>query len=44
MAATGRPAGQVVAGLRELGLDAAARPETLAPREFARLLRWHARL
>ena len=44
MAATGRPAAAVRAGLSALGLDAAARPETLAPREFARLLRWHARL
>ena len=44
MAATGRPAAAVRAGLSALGLDAAARPETLAPREFARLLRWNARL
>jgi 16S rRNA (adenine1518-N6/adenine1519-N6)-dimethyltransferase len=44
MAATGRPAAVVRAGLSALGLDAAARPETLAPREFARLLRWNARL
>src|SRR3989442_4008814 len=40
MAATGRPAAAVAAGLAALGLDAAARPETPAPREFARLLRW----
>jgi len=38
--ATGRPAAAVAAGLAALGLDPAARPETLAPREFARLLRW----
>ena len=44
MAATGRAAAVVVAGLRELGLDAAARPETLGPGEFVRLLRWNARL
>ena len=40
MAATGRPAAAVAAGLAALDLDPAARPETLAPREFARLLRW----
>jgi 16S rRNA (adenine1518-N6/adenine1519-N6)-dimethyltransferase len=44
MAATGRPAAVVQAGLNELGLAVAARPETLAPSEFARLLRWSARL
>lgn len=44
MGATGRPAAAVRAGLSELGLDAAARPETLAAPEFARLLRWSARL
>lgn len=44
MAATGRPAAVVRAGLSELGLDAAVRPETLAAPEFARLLRWSARL
>ncbi|HEY6158605.1 MAG TPA: 16S rRNA (adenine(1518)-N(6)/adenine(1519)-N(6))-dimethyltransferase RsmA [Gemmatimonadales bacterium] len=44
MAATGRPAAVVQAGLNELGLTVAARPETLAPSEFARLLRWSARL
>src|SRR5947209_15936983 len=44
MAATGRPAAVVQAGLSELGLDVAARPETLAAAEFARLLRWSARL
>ena len=44
MAATGRSAAVVGAGLRELGLAAAARPETLGAAEFARLLRWSARL
>jgi len=44
MAATGRPAAVVRAGLSELGLAAAARPETLAAPEFVRLLRWSARL
>ena len=44
MAATGRSAAVVGAGLRELGLTAAARPETLGAAEFARLLRWSARL
>ncbi|HEU5260612.1 MAG TPA: 16S rRNA (adenine(1518)-N(6)/adenine(1519)-N(6))-dimethyltransferase RsmA [Gemmatimonadales bacterium] len=40
MAVTGRGAAEVVAGLDALGLDPAARPETLAPDAFARLLRW----
>jgi len=40
MAATGRPAAAVLAGLQGLGLDPAARPETLRPEAFARLLRW----
>jgi 16S rRNA (adenine1518-N6/adenine1519-N6)-dimethyltransferase len=44
MAATGQAAAVVRAGLSELGLDPAARPETLAPPEFARLLRWSVRL
>ena len=44
MAASGRPAAVVVAGLAALGLDRAARPESLAPAEFVRLLRWSARL
>jgi 16S rRNA (adenine1518-N6/adenine1519-N6)-dimethyltransferase len=44
MAATGRPAAVVHAGLSELGLAVAARPETLTAAEFARLLRWSARL
>jgi 16S rRNA (adenine1518-N6/adenine1519-N6)-dimethyltransferase len=44
MGATGQSAAVVRGGLSELGLDAAARPETLGPLEFARLLRWSARL
>jgi 16S rRNA (adenine1518-N6/adenine1519-N6)-dimethyltransferase len=40
MAAAGRPAAEVSAGLAMLGLDPAARPETLPPTEFVRLLRW----
>jgi 16S rRNA (adenine1518-N6/adenine1519-N6)-dimethyltransferase len=44
MAATGRSAAVVHDGLVTLALDPAARPETLAPPAFARLLRWHARL
>ena len=44
MAATGHPAAVVRAGLSELGLDPAVRPETLGAPEFARLLRWSARL
>ena len=40
MAATGRPAATVLAGLAQLGLDPAARPETLAPATFVRLWRW----
>ena len=40
MAAAGRPAAEVRAGLALLGLDPAARPETLAPADFVRLLRW----
>ncbi len=44
MAATGQPAAVVRAGLSELGLDPAVRPETLGAPEFARLLRWSARL
>ena len=43
-AVTGRSAPIVTAGLDALGLDPAARPETLAPAEFARLLRWSVRL
>ena len=44
MAATGRSAAVVAAGLAALGLDPAARPETLAPEIFVRLLRWSVRL
>ena len=44
MAATGRPAVSVTAGLATLGFDRAARPESLAPAEFVRLLRWSGRL
>lgn len=44
MAATGQPAASVTAGLAALGLDRAARPESLAPAAFLRLLRWSARL
>jgi len=40
MAAADRPAAEVSAGLALLGLDPAARPETLAPADFVRLLRW----
>ena len=44
MAATGRSAVVVAAGLASLGLNPAARPETLAPIAFVRLWRWSARL
>lgn len=44
MAATGRSAAVVAAGLAALGLDPTVRPETLAPEDFARLLRWSGRL
>ena len=44
MAATGRSAAVATAGLAALGLDPAARPETLAPIAFVRLWRWSARL
>jgi 16S rRNA (adenine1518-N6/adenine1519-N6)-dimethyltransferase len=44
MAATGRSAAVVAAGLAALGLDPMVRPETLAPEVFARLLRWSAGL
>jgi 16S rRNA (adenine1518-N6/adenine1519-N6)-dimethyltransferase len=44
MAATGRSAAAVTAGLAALGLDPTVRPETLAPEVFVRLLRWSARL
>ena len=42
--ALARPAAAVAAGLASLGLDPAARPETLAPEDFVRLLRWSATL
>ncbi|MEX2155273.1 MAG: 16S rRNA (adenine(1518)-N(6)/adenine(1519)-N(6))-dimethyltransferase RsmA [Gemmatimonadales bacterium] len=42
--ATGQPAAAVVAGLAALGLDPAARPETLPPTAFVRLLRWSQQL
>jgi len=38
--ATGAPARVVAEGLRALGLDPTARPETLSPAQFVRLLRW----
>ena len=44
MGVTGQSAAVVTAGLRDLGLNATARPETLGPPAFARLLRWSARL
>ncbi len=44
MAATGRSAAVVAAGLAALGLDPTVRPETLVPEDFVRLLRWSARL
>ena len=44
MAVTGRPAAAVVDAVRALGLAPEARPETLAPSAFARLLRWSRRL
>jgi 16S rRNA (adenine1518-N6/adenine1519-N6)-dimethyltransferase len=40
MAATGRSADVVMAGLATLGLDPTVRPETLAPHVFVRLFRW----
>jgi len=40
MAATGQPAATVLAGLAQLEMDPAARPETLSPEAFVRLLRW----
>jgi 16S rRNA (adenine1518-N6/adenine1519-N6)-dimethyltransferase len=44
MAATGASAGRVTEGLAALGLDPRARPETLTPEAFVRLLRWRDRL
>jgi 16S rRNA (adenine1518-N6/adenine1519-N6)-dimethyltransferase len=43
VAVTGQPTAPVLDGLRALGLDPAARPETLAPESFVRLLRWSVR-
>jgi 16S rRNA (adenine1518-N6/adenine1519-N6)-dimethyltransferase len=40
VAATGRGAAQVSAGLATLGVDPATRPETLAPEVFVQLFRW----
>lgn len=40
---TGQPSERVEAGIRALGLEPSARPETLAPDAFVRLLRWSAR-
>jgi len=42
--ATGHSAPRVAAGLAALGVDPMARPETLSPDRFVRLLRWSARL
>ncbi len=42
--ALGRAPAAVAAGLVALGLDPMARPETLAPADFVRLLRWGATL
>jgi len=42
--ALAQPATVVRAGLESLGIDPAARPETLAPADFVRLLRWSATL
>ncbi|HXF96599.1 MAG TPA: hypothetical protein VNI61_10930, partial [Gemmatimonadales bacterium] len=38
--AAGLPPARVAAGLRALGLDPAARPETLGPADYVRLLHW----
>jgi 16S rRNA (adenine1518-N6/adenine1519-N6)-dimethyltransferase len=43
VAVTGQPTAPVLDGIRALGLDPAARPETLAPESFVRLLQWSAR-
>jgi 16S rRNA (adenine1518-N6/adenine1519-N6)-dimethyltransferase len=43
-AVTGRPAGEVSAALTALGIDPAARPETLSPAKFVALLHWRQRL
>jgi len=44
MAATGQPRAVVLDGLSALGLEPTARPETVSPDGFARLLRWSGRL
>ncbi len=44
MAATARPAAAVLDGLRALGLEPAARAETLPPEAFVGLLRWSGQL
>lgn len=44
MAASGRPAATVLDGLQALDLAPTARPETLAPDAFVRLLRWSRQL
>ena len=41
---TGRPATAVAEALRALGFDPQARPETVAPADFARLLIWSGQL
>ncbi|MGH8622143.1 MAG: ribosomal RNA small subunit methyltransferase A, partial [Burkholderiales bacterium] len=38
--ATGQPAARVAAALEQLDVDPRARPETLPPAAFVRLLRW----
>lgn len=42
--ALARPAAEVAAGLESLGINPTVRPETLAPADFVRLLRWGATL
>ncbi|HKW40193.1 MAG TPA: 16S rRNA (adenine(1518)-N(6)/adenine(1519)-N(6))-dimethyltransferase RsmA, partial [Gemmatimonadales bacterium] len=44
MGVTGEGRAAVTAALVELGIDRAARPETMAPAQFVRLLRWSTRL
>lgn len=44
MAASGQPAAVVSAGLEALGFEPSARPQTLSPDAFARLLRWSRQL
>ena len=43
-AVTGKSAPEVTAGLAALGIDPAARPETLAPSQFVALLHWRTAL